>query len=99
MILQEEINFDDLLFIDNQLYTSVHNLKDLAQSEGKLGDMGIYYSVDIEDINHESHSFNWIDNGINKPVEDIKDFINKRIFFIKGIYEPFVKKKEMVCFS
>ena len=45
MILQEEINFDDLLFIDNPLYTSVHNLKDLALSEGKLGDMGIYYII------------------------------------------------------
>ena len=99
MILQEEITLDDLLFIDNPLYTSLHNLKELAESGGNLADVGIYYSVDIEDINHESHSFNLIDNGINKQVENINDFINKRIFFIKGLYEPFVKKIRDGLFS
>ena len=99
MILQEEITLDDLLFIDNPLYTSLHNLKELAESGGKLDDVGIYYSVDIEDFNHESHSFNLIDNGINKPVKNINDFINKRIFFIKGIYEPFVKRIRDGLFS
>ena len=99
MILQEEITLDDLLFIDNPLYTSLHNLKELAESGGNLADVGIYYSVDIEDINHESHSFNLIDNGINKQVENINDFINKRIFFIKGLYEPFIKKIRDGLFS
>ena len=99
MILQEEITLDDLLFIDNPLYTSLHNLKELAESGGNLADVGIYYSVDIEDINHESHSFNLIDNGINKQVENINDLINKRIFFIKGLYEPFIKKIRDGLFS
>jgi len=99
MILQEEITLDDLLFIDNPLYTSLHNLKELQDSESNIDDMGIYYSVDIEDINKQSHSFNLIDNGINKPVTDIKDFINKRIFFMKGLYEPFIKKIRDGLFS
>ena len=99
MILQEEITLDDLLFIDNPLYTSLHNLKELQDSGSNIDDMGIYYSVDIEDINKQSHSFNLIDNGINKPVNDIKDFINKRIFFMKGLYEPFIKKIRDGLFS
>ena len=99
MILQEEITLDDLLLIDNPLYTSFHNLKDLVETGGKLSDIGIYYSVDIEDINNQAHSFNLIDNGINKPVENINDFINKRIYFIKGLYEPFIKKIREGLFS
>ena len=99
MILQEEITLDDLLFIDNLLYTTLHNLKELEDSGSNIADIGIFYSVDIEDINKHSHSFNLIDNGINKPVTDIKDFINKRIFFMKGLYEPFIKKIRDGLFS
>ena len=99
MILQEEITLDDLLFIDNPLYTSLHNLKELEESGSNIEDIGIYYSVDIEDTNNQSHSFNLIDNGINKPVTNVKDFINKRIFFMKGIYEPFIKKIRDGLFS
>ena len=92
MILKEDITLDDLLFIDNPLYTSLHNLKELEDSGSNLEDIGIYYSIDLEDTKKQRHSFNLIDNGINKPVINVKDFINKRIFFIKGLYEPFVKK-------
>ena len=92
MILQEEITLDDLLFIDNPLYTSLHNLKESQETCSNLDDIGIYYSVDIEDSNKQLHSFNLIDNGINISVKDIKDYINKRIFFMKGLYEPFIKK-------
>ena len=99
MILQEEITLDDLLFIDNPLYTSLHNLKELEESGSNIEDIGIYYSVDIEDTNNQSHSFNLIDNGINKPVTNVKDFINKRILFMKGIYEPFIKKIRDGLFS
>ena len=99
MILQEEITLDDLLFIDNPLYTSLHNLKESQETCSNLDDIGIYYSVDIEDSNKQSHSFNLIENGINKPVTDIKDYINKRIFFMKGLYEPFIKKIREGLFS
>lgn len=88
-----------MIFIDNPLYTSLHNLKDLEESGTNCEDLGIYYSIDLQDSNKLSHSFNLIDNGINKPVKDIKDFINKRIFFIKGLYEPFVKKIREGLFS
>ena len=99
MILQEEITLDDILFIDNPLYTSLHNLKELEESGSNVENIGIYYSVDMEDINKQSHSFNLIDNGINKPVTNVKDFINKRIFFMKGLYEPFIRKIRDGLFS
>ena len=90
---------DDLFFIDNPLYTSLHNLKELEDTGTNIDGLGLYYSVDIEVINKQPHSFNLIDNGINKPVTNIKDFINKRIFFIKGLYEPFVKRIREGLFS
>ena len=47
MILKEDITLDDLLFIDNPLYTSLHNLKELEDSGSNLEDIGIYYSIDL----------------------------------------------------
>ena len=99
MILQEEITLDDLLFIDHPLYTSLHNLKELEESNSSLEDMGIYYCIDMEDTHNKRHSFNLVDDGINKPVTNVKDFINKRIYFMKGLYEPFVKKIREGLFS
>ena len=52
MILQEEIFFKDLLFIDYSLYTSLKNLKEI----------------------------------------NLDDYISKRIKFLIGIYEPFIKE-------
>ena len=52
----------------------------------------MYYSVDMEDVNKKKHSFNLVENGIDKPVSNINDYINKRISLMKGLYEPFIKK-------
>ena len=94
MILQEDIIFDDLIFIDNPLHTSLQNLKEIYSSGGNddfYEGLGIYYSIDMEDINKRKHSFDLIENGIDKPVSNINDYINKRISFMKGMYEPFIK--------
>ena len=95
MILQEDISFDDLTFIDNPLHTSLQNLKEIYSTGGSddfYEGLGIYYSVDMEDVNKKRHSFNLIENGIDKPVSNINDYINKRISLMKGMYEPFVKR-------
>ena len=42
---------DDLFFIDNPLYASLHNLKELEDSGTNIDDLGLYYNVDIEVIN------------------------------------------------
>jgi hypothetical protein len=95
MILQEDIIFDDLTFIDNPLHSSLQNLKEIYSTGGTddfYEGLGIYYSVDMEDVNKKKHSLDLIDNGIDKPVHNINDYINKRISFLKGIYEPFINK-------
>ena len=95
MILQEDIIFDDLTFIDNPLHSSLENLKEIYSTGGTddfYEGLGIYYSVDMEDVNKKKHSLDLIDNGIDKPVHNINDYINKRISFLKGIYEPFINK-------
>ena len=95
MILQEDITYDDLIFIDNPLHSSLQNLKELF-STGADPDfyegLGIYYSVDMDDVNRKKHSLDLVEGGIDKPVSNINDYINKRISLMKGIYEPFIKK-------
>jgi hypothetical protein len=95
MILQEEITFDDLTFIDNPLHSSLQNLKEIYNTSGNddfYKDLGIYYGIDMGDVNKRTHSLNLIEEGIDKPVLNINDYINKRISLMKGIYEPFIKK-------
>ena len=95
MILQEDIFFEDLTFIDNPLHTSLENLKEIYNTGGSnefYEELGIYYSVNMDDTNKKNHSIDLIDNGINKPVSNINDYISKRISLLKGIYEPFVNK-------
>ena len=95
MILQEDIIFDDLTFIDNPLHSSLQNLKEIYSTGGSddfYEGLGIYYSVDMEDTNRKKHSIDLVDNGVDKPVSNINDYINKRISLLKGIYEPFVSK-------
>ena len=95
MILQEDIFFDDLTFIDNPLHSSLENLKEIYSTGGSddfYEELGIYYSVNMDDTNKKTHSIDLVDNGINKPVSNINDYINKRISLLKGIYEPFVNK-------
>jgi hypothetical protein len=45
----------------------------------------------MEDVNKRKHSLNLVENGIDKPVSKINDYINKRISLMKGMYEPFIK--------
>jgi len=95
MILQEDITFDDLTFIDNPLHSSLQNLKEIystSSNDDFYKDLGICYSVDMEDVNKKIHSLDLIEKGRDKPIININDYINKRISLMKGIYEPFIKK-------
>ena len=93
MILQEEINFKDLVFIDNPLYTSLNNLKknELLGDPNFIKDLAMYYSVEIKDVYNHIHSLELQKKGRETQVLDIDDFIQKRIKFMIGIYEPFIK--------
>ena len=93
MILQETIEFDELVFINKPLYDSIKNMK----SSGLTNDMEwsglcLYYNVEMKDTNDNIHSLDIIQNGKDILVNDIDDYINKRIDFMIGLYEPFIKR-------
>ena len=95
MILQEDIVFEDLTFIDNPLHSSLQNLKEIFSTgagEDFYEGLGIYYSIDMEDVNKKKHTLDLEEGGIDKVVSNINDYITKRIALMKGIYEPFIKK-------
>ena len=101
MILQEKIEFEDLVFIDGTLYNSLRNLKEnieynkLINADNNtniLLDLGIFYSIEIKDCNNHLHCLDLIENGRNINPENIDNYIKKRINLLIGIYEPFIKE-------
>ena len=101
MILQEKILFKDLVFIDGPLYNSLRNLKENIQYNKLINpninynimkELGLFYSIEMKDCNNHLHSFELIPNGRNICVENLDDFIEQRINFLIGIYEPFIKE-------
>ena len=97
MILQEEIYFEELSSIDTPFYTSMNNLKKaLNSSKGAEKEiyesLELYYNIDIKDVYLRTHKLELIIGGKDKPLDDVDDYINKRILFMKGLYEPFVSK-------
>ena len=105
MILCEKIEFEDLIFIDSQLYKSFTNLKEnikaskITDGNGNetnnsniINDLALDYSIEMKDCYNHMHSFELIENGRDKIVEDLDDFIQKKINFLIGIYEPFIKQ-------
>ena len=97
MILQEKITYDDLVFIDNPLYTSLKNLKDTNLFDNSYSNLGLveslelYYGLEMKDIYNHMHSFELQKKGREIPVTNLEDYIDKRINFMIGIYEPFIK--------
>ena len=99
MILIEKINFEDLIFIDSQLYKSLKNLKenlelnnDNENNFNLLNDLDINYIIEMKDCFNQIHSLELIENGKNITVTNLDDFIQKRIDLLIGIYEPFIKQ-------
>ena len=93
MILQEKIEFNEFVFINKPLYDSVRNLKTSnLNDEIPCTDLGLYYNIEMKDTNDNIHSLDIIENGKNILVSDIDDYINKRMDFMVGLYEPFIKR-------
>ena len=102
MILQEKIEFDDLAFIDTEFYTSIKNLKEnifLTQDNNIIKELGFIYSFEMKDCYNHIHSFDLIENGRNISVENLDNYIKKRIDFLIGIYYPFIEKIQEGLFS
>ena len=90
LILEEEITFEDLVFIDTPLYTSLKNLKDMNYVNYE--DLGLFYSIEQKDNKNKIHSFNLIKNGNEIPIKNIDDYINKRIEFMISQIEIFCEE-------
>ena len=90
LILEEEITFEDLVFIDTPLYKSLKNLKDMNYSNYE--DLGLFYSIEQKDNKNNIHSFNLIHNGNEIPIKNIDDYINKRIEFMISQIEIFCEE-------
>ncbi len=105
MILQEKISYNDLVFIDSPLYTSLKNLKNTPlfekpkENESLIKDLELYYSLEMKDIYNHMHSLELQPNGRKTPLLDLDDFIKKRIDFMIGLYEPFIKIIRETIFS
>ena len=102
MILQEKIDFEDLAFIDTDFYTSIKNLKEnimLTNDQSIVKDLGFIYALEMKDCYEHLHSLELIENGRNIPVENLDDYVKKRIDILIGLYYPFVKKIQEGLFS
>ena len=105
MILQEKITYDDLVFIDSPLYSSLRNLKEThlfdnpKENESTIKDLELYYGLEMKDNYNHMHSLELQPNGRKTPLLDLDDFIKKRIDFMIGIYEPFIKIIRETIFS
>jgi hypothetical protein len=102
MILEEKIEFEDLAFIDTEFYTSIKNLKEnifMTQDDSIVKDLGFIYSLEMNDCYKHVHSFDLIEKGRNISVENLDDYVQKRIDLLVGLYHPFVEKIQAGLFS
>jgi len=95
MILEEKIEFDDLAFIDTEFYTSIKNLKEnifMTQDDSIVKELGFIYSLEMNDCYKHIHSLDLIEKGRNISVENLDDYVQKRIDLLVGLYYPFIQK-------
>lgn len=84
MILQEKITYDDLVFIDSPLYSSLKNLKEThlfdnpKENESTIKDLELYYGLEMKDNYNHMHSLELQPNGRKTPLLDLDDFIKKK---------------------
>ena len=95
MILEEKIEFDDLAFIDTEFYTSIKNLKEnifMTQDDSIVKELGFIYSLEMNDCYQHMHSLDLMEKGRNISVENLDDYVQKRIDLLVGLYYPFIQK-------
>ena len=90
LIINEQILFEDLKIIDTQLYYSIKELKKLDPE--LLKDLCMYYVYEYHDLNGNLVSEELIPGGKDKLVENLNDYIEKRIDFMTKKYLPFINE-------
>ena len=109
MILKEKIELKDLVFIDYPLYSSLMNiLEEIQVSKFEnpnfneiefLQNLNLTYLIEMKDCYNHLHSFELIKNGKDILVTNLNDYIEKRINFLYGIYEPLIEKIRKSIFN
>ncbi len=107
ILLEEEIKYEDLVFIDKQLYKSLKELKDISLN-GDIELYELYFNLDIEK-DGKITTYNLIENGENIQVtnKNLDLYIEKRISFlvnsqipgIESIKKGIKKVYPIECFS
>ena len=107
ILLEEEVKYEDLVFIDKQLYKSLKEIKDISLN-GDIGLYELYFNLDIEK-DGKITTYNLIENGENIQVtnKNIDLYIEKRISFlvnsqipgIESIKKGIKKVYPIECFS
>ena len=79
-ILEEEIKFEDLIFIDKSLYQSFKSMKEMDNIE----DLEIYFVVEVKDKNNKIEEHKLIPNGnlIKVTKNNLETYIKKRVEFL-----------------
>jgi hypothetical protein len=90
LLINEKILFEDLKIIDTQLYLSIKELKKIDPE--LLKDLCMYYVYEYHDLNGNLVSEELIPGGKDKLVENLNDYIEKRIDFMTKKYLPFINE-------
>ena len=71
----------------------------MNQDESIVKELGFIYALEMKDCYDHLHNLELIEKGRNIPVENLDDYVNKRIDILVGLYYPFVKKIQEGIFT
>lgn len=100
MILEENITPEDLKYIDQSSYDSLNEFKKAVESnEISAEDLHLYYIYEYLNENNENIIEELIPGGKEILVNNIDDYILKKIEYIKYKYTPFIEKLKQSLFA
>lgn len=100
LILDKSLHYKDFRYIDQQVfliikvYNSIINIKKL----GSTSNLGIFYVFEYEK-NGVRVEEELIQGGANKEVNDINDYLFKRLTFIVNKIQPFINEIKSNLFA
>ena len=101
LIVEEEVQFNDLIFIDKSLYHSLSNLKSMSNDRNfDIESLALFYVIDMNIPGKTNQiSVDLKKNGRNEQVTKIEDYIQSRIDFILGSIAVFTNEIKKGMFS
>lgn len=101
LIVEEEVKFNDLIFIDKTLYHSLSNLKSMLNERNfDIESLALFYVIDMAIPGKTNQiSVDLKENGRNEQVTELEDYIQSRIDFILGSIAVFTDEIKKGMFS